>query len=91
MVTLSTSESQLRLALTSTVTALRRLANYELDVPLARRLELLSERKEFLNEEEHAELLSLVEFTRRRTIEKLEAQLALKQLHESVPEMVVAP
>ena len=90
MVTLSTSETQLRSALTSTVTALRRLANYELESPLARRLELLSERKEFLNEEEHAELLSLVEFARRRSIEKLEAQLALKQLHEIVPEMVVA-
>ena len=91
MVTLSTSESQFRLALTSTVTALRRLADYELDSPLARRLDLLSERKEFLNEEEHAELLSLVDFARRRTLEKLEAQLALKQLHEVVPEMVVAP
>ena len=49
------------------------------------------QRKEFLNEEEHAELLSLVEFARRRTIEKLQAQLALKQLHESVPELVLAP
>jgi hypothetical protein len=91
MVTLSTSEPQLRLALNSTETALRRLANYELDPPLAGRLEFLSERKEFLNEEEHAELLALVGFARRRTIEKLEARLALKQLHEIVPEMVSAP
>jgi hypothetical protein len=91
MVTLAASEPQLRLALTSTATALRRLAHYELDAPLARRLEALSERKEFLNEEEHAELLTLVDFARRRTIEKLEALLALKQLHEIAPEMVSAP
>jgi hypothetical protein len=91
MVTLSTSEPQLRLALNATETALRRLANYELDPPLAGRLDSLSERKEFLNEEEHAELLALVEFARRRTIETLEARLALKHLHEIVPEMVSAP
>ena len=91
MVTLSTSEAQLRVALTSTVTALRRLADYDLEAPPAQRLESLSERKEFLNEGEHAELVSLVEFARRRTLEKLEAQVALKQLQESVPELVLGP
>jgi hypothetical protein len=36
-------------------------------------------------------LLALVEFARRRTIEKWQARLALKQRHESAPEMVSAP
>ncbi len=91
MVTLPTTELQFRSAISSAEAALRRLANYELDEPLAHRLEALSEEKEFLTAEQHAELLALVEFARRRTIEKLEAQLALKQLHDIVPEMVAAP
>jgi hypothetical protein len=91
MITLPTTEPQLRLALGSAESALRRLAGYELEPSVARRLEMLSEQKEFLNAEEHAQLLGLVEFARRRTIEKLEAQLALKQLHEVAPEMVAAP
>lgn len=88
MVTLSASEPQLRSALHSTETALRRLAEYELEAPLARRLEELSERKEFLGEEEHAELMALVEFWRRRTVEKMEAKVALKELAEALPEMM---
>jgi hypothetical protein len=91
MITLPTTEPQLRLALNSAESALRRLASYELEPSLARRLEALSDRKEFLTDEEHAVLLELVDFARRRTIEKLEAQLALKQLHEVAPEMVAAP
>ncbi len=91
MVTLATTEPLLREALSTTETALRRLAEYELDPGMAQRLDALSERKEFLGEDEHAALLALVEFARRRTIEKLEAQLALKQLHQIVPEMVAAP
>lgn len=91
MVTLATTEPQLRLAMNSAAAALRRLAHFELDLPLAHRLDALSEQKEFLSAEQHAELLALVEFARRRTIEKLEALLALKQLHEIVPEMVAAP
>jgi hypothetical protein len=91
MVTLPTTEPQLRQALSATETALRRLADYELDPAMAHRLDSLSERKEFLNEEEHAALLALVEFARRRTIEKLEARLALQQLHAIVPELVSAP
>ncbi len=34
----------------------------------------LGERKEFLKQAEHDELLALVDFTRKRTIEKLEAR-----------------
>jgi hypothetical protein len=91
MVTLATTEPQLRLALNTTETALRRLAEYELDPAMAQRLDELSEKKEFLDENAHAELLALVDFARRRTVEKLEARLALEQLHAIVPEMVSAP
>jgi hypothetical protein len=58
---------------------------------MAQRLEDLSEKKEFLDKNEHAELLALVDFARRRTIEKLEARLAVEQLHAIIPEMVSAP
>lgn len=70
------------------VDSLRRMAEYELDETVNRRMQYLGERKEFLNEEEHAELLSLVAFSERRTREKLDAQLALKRLGELVPELV---
>jgi hypothetical protein len=51
-------------------------------------MQSLGERKEFLNEEEHAELISMVEFSERRTREKLDAQLALKRLGALLPELV---
>ncbi len=91
MVTLASTEPLLRETLSTTEAALRRLADYELEPATGQRLEALSNRKEVLGEEEHAELHALVEFARRRTIEKLEAQLALKQLHEVMPGMVAAP
>lgn len=47
----------------------------------------LGERKEFLGKEEHEELLALVAFSQRRSIEKLEAQVALKRLIELLPEV----
>jgi hypothetical protein len=45
----------------------------------------LGERKEFLGKDEHDELLALVTFTQRRSIEKLEAEVALKRLKELLP------
>jgi len=88
LATISTGEPHVHLALSSCATTLRRLANYELEPALARKLDELSERKELLNQTEHDELMALVEFARQRTIEKLEAQLALKRLHEIFPEVV---
>jgi hypothetical protein len=70
------------------VGSLRRMAEYELDDAVNRRMQQLGERKEFLNEDEHAELLSLVEFSERRTREKLDARLALQRLGELLPELV---
>jgi hypothetical protein len=86
--TVSTGEPQFRLALSSCVSALRRMAEYELDPPIAQRLQRLSERKEFLDQDEHDELLALVDFARQRTVEKLEARLALQRLRDVLPDMV---
>lgn len=75
-------------ALELCVGALRRMATYELDDALNVRLRQLGERKEFLNEDEHAELISFVDFVERRTREKLDAELALNRLGEILPGLV---
>ena len=80
------SEPKFASALGLCVGALRRIAEYELDPAINRRLRDLGERKEWLGDEEHDELMSLVAFGEQRTIDKLEAQLALKRLGEVVPE-----
>lgn len=81
-------KKELKTALSPTVAALRRLAEYELEPSINRRMQKLGERKEFLGKEEHAELMALVTFAERRTIEKLEAEVALKRLRELMPELV---
>ncbi len=91
LASVSTAEPQFRLAITSCVAALRRLADYELPPTLARRLEELGERKEFLDQAEHDELLALVDFTQQRTVEKLESQVALQHLRAIAPDLVDAP
>ncbi len=72
--------SRFQEALASCVAALRRMAGFELDPPLARRLQDLAEQKEeFLGPDAHEELLALVAFAEQRSIEKLEAQVALRR------------
>lgn len=82
------SEPRFESAMQLCVAALRRLAEYELDAAINDRMLDLGERKEFLNDSEHAELMSLVLFSERRTTEKLEAQLALEKLGEVLPEAI---
>ena len=67
------------------------MAEYELEPPLQRRLDDLGERKEFLGPEEHAELMALVDFARKRTLDALEARLALQRLGEVDPDAVAVP
>jgi hypothetical protein len=69
-------------------TALRHLADYELEPDINQRMRDLGERKESLSPEEHAELEALVTFGEKRAIEKLEAQAALKNLGETLPELL---
>lgn len=48
----------------------------------------LGARKEYLSQEEHDALLALVEFSQKRTVEKLEAQLALARLRAALPSLL---
>jgi hypothetical protein len=67
------------------------MADYELDPRLQKRIHELGERKEFLTAAEHEELLALVDFVHKRTIEKLEAQTALVRLRTSIPGVLPDP
>jgi len=78
--------TELQPALRAARRALRRLAGYTLEPALDERLRDLGERKESLGPEERAELLALVSFTQQRTLEKLEAELALRQLDAVAPD-----
>ena len=71
MTTVSTADPQFQSAIQACAVALHRMADYELDPPLQRRIHELGERKEFLTAAEHEELLALVDFVHKRTIEKL--------------------
>lgn len=82
------SEPDFEDALGLCVGTLQRMAQYELDDAVQRRMQRLGERKELLDEEEHAELISLVEFSERRTRERLDARLALQRLGAVLPELV---
>ena len=70
------------------VGSLRRIAQYKLEDAVNRRMQRLGERKESLDNEEHAELVSLVEFSERRNRERLDARLALQRLGAVLPELV---
>lgn len=78
-------------ALCSCRAALRRIAGYTLDPALDRRLLELGERKDLLGEGERAELMALVAFTQQRTVERLEAELALRQLDSAYPDLASEP
>jgi hypothetical protein len=88
MTTLSTDDPQFQSAIEACVLSLRRMAEYELDPILSQRMHELGERKEFLSQEEHDELLALVDFSHKRTIEKLEAQSALARLRAALPSLL---
>jgi hypothetical protein len=73
-------------ALRHGVHALTRVANYLLPAALDRRMQELGENKEYLGTADHEELLALVTFTHERTLEKLEAELALSELQLLLPD-----
>lgn len=62
------------------VAALRRVASYTLPPALDRRILDLGERKESLTGDEREELMAWVAFTQERSIERLAAQVALREL-----------
>ncbi|MCI0457957.1 MAG: hypothetical protein L0Z62_13405 [Gemmataceae bacterium] len=86
MSAVSTADPQLQAAVRDCVRTLRRVAKYTLPPALDRQLRELGERKEFLGADEHEQLLALVTFTEERTLEKLQAELALRQLQTFFPD-----
>lgn len=86
--TISLSDSELRTAVAATVGALRRLSEYELEPAICRRMQDLGEQKESLTPDERAELEALVDFSQQRSIDKLEAQVALNRLRAVLPDLV---
>lgn len=85
MTTVSVDDPQFLSAIQACTVALRRLSEYELAPSLQSRLHTLGERKEFLSPAEYEELLALVDFAHQRTIEKLEARVALDRLRTALP------
>ena len=59
-----------------------------MNVGLTQRMHELGERKEYLTQAEQDELLALVDFAQKRTMEKLEAQAALVRLRAALPGLV---
>ncbi len=81
----SLADARVQSALRHGVHALTRVTKYALPGALDRRLQALGENKEYLGPAEHEELLALVTFTHERTLEKLEAELALRELQTHLP------
>ena len=88
MTTVSTEDPQFQSAIEACAGALRRMAAYELNSTWTQRMHALGERKEYMKQAEHDELLALVDFTQKRTMEKLEAQAALARLRAALPGLV---
>ncbi len=83
------AEPDQRAALATSAATLRRLAAYELPPELDRRIHDLGERKESLSPDERAELLAWVAFTQQRSLEKWEAEVALRRLAAVFPDLNV--
>lgn len=81
------ARSELRAALKHALSVLKRTARYKMEPFLARRMHELGERKEFLDPSEHRELMRLVAFWRKRTLDVWEARLALREFNRLIPGM----
>ena len=86
MTPLSTTDPQLRAAVRRGMRALRRLTEYRLPERLDHQMLEWGERKESLSPAEHDQLMALVDFSHERTIDKLQAEVALKELEAFFPE-----
>jgi hypothetical protein len=91
LATVSVPDPKFQSALEAPHRALRRVAGYVLDPVLDQRLRELGERKEFLSPGEYGALMALVGFTQQRSIEKLEAEVALRSIEAACPELAAAP
>jgi hypothetical protein len=86
LATVSAPEPRVEAALRASYEALRDLAGSRLDPAIDTKMLELGERKEFLTEAEHKELMALVNFAQQRSNEKLRAELALKRIEAIYPE-----
>ncbi|MBY0522219.1 MAG: hypothetical protein K2R98_02410 [Gemmataceae bacterium] len=91
MTPMTLADSRVQAALRHGVHALTRVATYVLPSALDRRLQQLGENKEYLGAADHEELLALVTFTHERTLEKLQAELALRELQSLIPDEGMQP
>jgi len=80
------ADSRVQTALRRGVEALKRVASYVLPAALDRRMQEFGENKEYLDAADHEVLLALVTFTHERTVEKLQAELALRELQTLLPD-----
>ncbi len=80
------TDARVQSALQQGVRALTRVAQYTLPVALDRRMQELGEQKEYLGDADHEELMALVNFTSERTLEKLQAEIALRELQMLISE-----
>lgn len=74
------ADPSLQSAISASAAALRRVAAYGLPPALDRRVLDLGERKDALTPAERDELLAWVAFTQERSVERAEAELALRHL-----------
>ena len=86
MTAVAEREQKWRTALAAQRGVLHRMANYALPERLAQKMLDLGERKESMTPEERGDLMALVELSEQRTIEKLQAEAALRRLAELLPE-----
>jgi hypothetical protein len=86
MSSVSTNDPRFRAAIRNSIQAHKQVAEYQLPSALDRQMLEWGERKEFLSPAEHAQLMALVDFSQQRTIEKLQAELALKELKTFFPD-----
>jgi hypothetical protein len=91
MASVPMADSPLHSAFEACASALGKIADYELEPSLQNRLQELEDRAEFLSQAEHDELMALVDFTRKRSIESLEARLALRRLRDVFPQAGEVP
>ena len=87
MATVSTADSQVHSAVEACASALMRITDYELEPSLQNRRLDLGERKEHLIQAEYEELIALVDFTSKRTIESLGAKIALNRVNDTVSQI----
>jgi len=75
-------------AIVASADALKQKADYVLPKSIDKLILELGERKDSLTPDEREELLSWIEFAQDKTLEKVTAELALRQLRRAFPQIL---